>query len=81
MPLFVCDKCHGIDNSACGGNYWTRLIDVAAGKLGSASVLCCECYTGKWHDLFPKRTFDSATENPEHYYYIPASLRKAKKPE
>ena len=68
MPLFVCDKCHAIDNSALGGSYWTRFLD------GKEERLCCECETGHWHEQFPKRIFDILTDNTAEFDYIPLSI-------
>lgn len=71
MPLFVCDKCHGIDNTALSGNYWTRLVDSA--KL----ILCAECYTGTWHGRFEKQIFDTSKDDPEQFCYVPIALAQA----
>lgn len=49
MPLFVCDNCKGIDNTACGGTYWSRMF------AEDKRILCSECHTGKWKAPFPKR--------------------------
>ena len=43
MPLFVCEKCGCVENTALG-NYWL-----------AKERLCGECYTGSWHGRFPKR--------------------------
>lgn len=67
MPLFVCDKCRAIENTACGhywgstGNHrWFR--DASLDRM----KLCSECEPteyrdgskntrgGKWHGRFPK---------------------------
>lgn len=52
MPIFVCDKCNCIDNTATS-NFWDRL---ANGK----ELLCSECDPdiGKWHGEFPKKEWD-----------------------
>ena len=55
MPLFICDCCGAVDNTACGGNYWHGRY-FAEGKginPEHSPALCCKCYTGKWHDHFP----------------------------
>ena len=46
MPLFVCQKCKCIENSALG-SYW-----------GQKKKLCSECKTGKWHGRFKKEKFN-----------------------
>lgn len=69
MPLFVCDKCHAIDNTALNGNYWTRLIDK------NPLHLCSECNTGQWHNQFTKHTYQPGDEKrPGGIAYIPKEL-------
>lgn len=46
MPLFKCDRCDCIDNTALGA-YWHN-------KAEGMPVLCAECATGRWHGQFPK---------------------------
>lgn len=66
MPLFVCDRCHAIDNSACGGNYWDRLI------AKEKTILCAECYTGTWHGQFSKTIYiGPPKQNPNDFIYLP----------
>ena len=50
MPLFICDCCGAVDNTACGGNFWIKNMEDRPDKIHD---LCCKCYTGKWHDNFP----------------------------
>jgi hypothetical protein len=47
MPLFRCDKCGCIENTALG-NYWMPHLE---GK----PALCSECDTGTWHGKFDKK--------------------------
>lgn len=76
MPLFVCDKCHAIDNSACGGNYWDRLLKDGL-KETSGMILCAECRTGIWHNQFAKRTYQPGDEKRSGgIEYIPRSLKR-----
>jgi len=61
MPLFVCDKCKVVENTACG-HYWTRNMGLEDGKKEDSRALCSECMPGpdylgrggKWHGKFPK---------------------------
>ena len=73
MSLFICEKCHCIENTAFGW-YWCRYI----GKepwFGSeykdleGKALCSECAPpqfaegkqtgfGKWHGRFEKKTYE-----------------------
>lgn len=49
MSLFRCEKCNHIENTATS-NYWL-----------SDERLCslCDPKIGKWHNLFPRRLYDS----------------------
>lgn len=47
MPLFQCEKCGCVENTACC-NYWSRKID-------KEPLICSECETGTWHGRFEKR--------------------------
>jgi len=47
MPLFVCDKCKCIENTALSPIYWFE-----------QKRLCSECHKGKWHGKFKKEIFD-----------------------
>lgn len=46
MPLYECERCHAIDNTALT-EFWTRQVD-------NLAQLCSECETGTWHGEFPK---------------------------
>ena len=86
MPLFVCDNCGCIDNTALGGTYWSRNTDVWKPE-DRGKALCCECApkkynddtinedAGIWHDKFPKRKF---TEEYRHKVLNPPKLLKEK---
>lgn len=75
MPLFVCDECHAIDNSACGGNFWDRLLEDGL-KATSGKILCAECYAGTWHGQFTKRIYKLGDEKCSGgIEYIPKSLK------
>ena len=69
MPLFKCENCGCIENTACG-HYWSKDIKRFKGTE-YAKALCSECTPttypdgstnrkgGKWHGQFPK---EQATE-------------------
>lgn len=57
MPLFKCEGCGCIENTALG-HYWDAWI--GDGKLGNGKHLCSECGDGTWHGRFPKRTPEEA---------------------
>ena len=73
MPLFICDKCGCIDNTATG-HYWCKdWTDLWADKSIVGKALCAECAPafykdgtpseyGKWHDRFPKILWDGKIE-------------------
>jgi hypothetical protein len=46
MPIFICQRCQTLDNSALG-EYW-----------GKEEKLCSECGRGRWHGAFPKEKYD-----------------------
>lgn len=84
MPLFVCDKCDGIDNTACGGTWHTRNMDIWPEEV-QGKALCAECTPanfkggeandrgGKWHGRFEKRTMTpekAASNDSAHYVYL-----------
>lgn len=50
MPLFICDRCKCVDNTA------TSDFRLQA-RHGSTERLCTECRTGKWHGRFPKAPY------------------------
>lgn len=54
MPLFVCDGCGDVENTACCGadGYWLRKMR----KYRKGDALCSECNPaiGKWHGRFEK---------------------------
>ena len=56
MPLFVCDKCHAIENSALGAYWYRKYVE-------KKDSLCSECMPknsmgegGKWHNHFTRDT-------------------------
>ena len=67
MPLFICEKCDAIDNTACGGTFWTKdLTRQIWPEEAQGKALCAECAPthyksgepnergGKWHGRFEK---------------------------
>lgn len=69
MPLFVCDKCGCIENTALG-RYWSKDMQDLWEQDNLGMALCSECapktyrsgmptrFTGKWHNNFPKKQWD-----------------------
>ena len=55
MPLFICDKCKCVENTALSPTFWTNRID-------KKPLLCSECETGKWHEKFEKKKWDGEEE-------------------
>jgi hypothetical protein len=49
MPLFKCEKCGDVENTALCGYWWKKCND--------EPLLCSECdpEIGKWHGEFTKR--------------------------
>lgn len=56
MPLYVCDHCRAVENTALG-KFWLR-------RPRKLPVLCSECATGEWHGRFPKRQYDPEATYP-----------------
>lgn len=66
MPLFVCDICQCVDNTALG-HYWGKSHDYFGKPELLGKALCSECTPdtykdgskntdgGRWHGKFPKR--------------------------
>jgi hypothetical protein len=66
MPLFVCDLCQCVENTALG-HYWGRDQDYFGKPELVGKALCSECSPdtykdgsknsdgGRWHGKFPKR--------------------------
>lgn len=52
MPLFVCQKCLHVENTALS-DYWVQEMD-AHERGGAFGPVCSECRTGDWHGQFPK---------------------------
>ena len=64
MPLYICEKCHAIENTALT-HYWYYDFNI-----DKVSVLCSECTGGKWHGNFPKEiaTLKYLEENKKHFH-------------
>jgi hypothetical protein len=56
MPLFVCDRCSTVENTACG-DHVGNLLDKSVPKLCSACMESVPPYRegGKWHGHFERR--------------------------
>lgn len=70
MSTFICDKCGCVDNSACGGTYWSSKsgwLDLFEDDYFNTNPVCCACApdtygdgsknskAGKWHGLFERK--------------------------
>ncbi len=72
MSLYICDKCHAIENTALGW-YWSRRNNqrMLGPEYPKDMALCSECCPatfadgsplkdgGKWHEVFPKKIADA----------------------
>jgi len=81
MPLFICENCGCIENTALG-HYWSRKHVKFKDEKMNDKALCSECTplefsdgsragNGKWHNHFPKEKFDSTIHKSEHYLNAP----------
>lgn len=78
MPLFICEICSAIENTALG-NYWGKKHINFKDSSFDGKALCSECTppefsdgsidrdAGRWHNKFPKEKFDSAKHDPRDY--------------
>ena len=62
MPLFKCDTCGALENTALS-NYWFA-------KTEGQAVEWSECDSGTWHGQFPKETPEEAgyVLRPDGFY-------------
>ena len=77
MPLFICENCGTIDNTATGF-YWSRKFIKFKDSKFNGKALCCECVpdtyddgskrrkSGKWHNHFPKEKYDPLEHKDWH---------------
>lgn len=84
MPLFICEDCGCVENTALG-RYWTRDTDLWSDD-NRGKALCSECSPtefksgekydrgGKWHGRFPKEK--PKVEGLEKGWYINAPSDK-----
>lgn len=88
MPIFVCEKCGNIDNSATG-HYWGKeRFKFKDAPDCDGKALCCECvpeffddgsktgYNGKWHNKFPKEKYDSVKHKDWEFMNNPEGFKK-----
>ena len=77
MPLFICEKCGCIENTATGF-YWARNAVTFKDSSLNGKALCSECTPaefkdgsktemGTWHGRFPKEKFDPAIHDHKDY--------------
>lgn len=70
MPIFVCDECNTMENTALG-HYWARSIIDFKDESKNGKALCSACVpseysdgsissknTGEWHDRFERKQWD-----------------------
>ena len=49
MGVYICETCGCLENTAAGG-YWKN-------RRNHDPLQCSACNTGKWHGLFPKKSW------------------------
>ena len=66
MPLFACEKCNTIENTALSA-YWRR---------GDGPSLCSECdpSIARWHGVFAKQSATGYSLTSEGFIYGPHEL-------
>lgn len=88
MPIFVCEKCGNIDNTATG-HYWGKeRFKFKDAPDCDGKALCCECvpeffddgsktgYNGKWHNKFPKEKYDPVKHKDWTFMNNPEGFKK-----
>jgi len=63
MPLFECEKCHVIDNTALT-NFWSTFRDANLPRLCSE----CDPDIASWHGIFPRTLFADFEGNRDVEY-------------
>lgn len=68
MPVFVCDNCGCLENTALS-NFW--------GRTKGEPALCSECdpFIGKWHNRFEKKKWNGdpkgiVNKDPNEPFYF-----------
>lgn len=61
MPVFRCEKCGCVENTAIA--WWW-----------SEGRICTECKTGKWHKRFPKQSAIGMFEDKNGFLYSKEEL-------
>lgn len=74
MPVFACDECNTVENTALG-HYWSRSLTDFEDVHKNGKALCSECTPatyadgsptinkgGTWHSRFPKVQWDGKRE-------------------
>ena len=94
MPLFICQQCGCIENTACGF-YWGRALNLFGPEL-QGKALCSECAPdhyvdgspnprgGKWHGRFPKEFATLAVVERigrSNFYDLPAEFALPEAPQ
>ena len=64
MPLFRCQKCGCVENTAPAWWWYSE------GKL------CTECKTGKWHGLFSKYSAVGMLEDENGFLYTKSEVKE-----
>ena len=67
MPLYRCEKCGCIENTAMGF-YW-----------GKYKKLCSKCSTGKWHRVFRKKSAKGLLLCNDGFLYHSKEVKKDSK--
>lgn len=67
MSLFKCG-CGAVENTALG-DYWGPVMDRKPPR-------CSKCFTGKWHDMFPRQTPEESglIEGRDGFWYKPEEI-------
>jgi len=77
MPLFRCEDCGCVDNTALT-NYWFRTVSADFRRQlktpKPARCSACDPDIGAWHGEFPQRSADGMFVDDEGFLYYEAEL-------
>lgn len=64
MPLFVCDECGCVENTALANFYWYRsgIPDIPDELRNKAMCSQCDPDIKKWHGKFPKEQYNPSKD-------------------
>lgn len=75
MPLFQCDNCGCVENTALC-NYWSAEMEAMTERKCSG----CDPQIGQWHGKFPKRHAEGMLKSPLGHLYSDKEAEELQQP-